>query len=151
MSFYSEKFKPRRWEFGYFFIMVMLATSTIAILKSQSAHACPWDMAVATTQGILWELSATAGHCFPGGHALSGFALLVGYFIYRTTRPKRAYFFILAALILGFTMGWGQMMRGAHFLSHTLWTGWIIWGLNVMAYALFADRLVKAEKTVEYI
>ncbi len=151
MSFYSEKFKPRRWEFGYFFIMVMLATSTIAILKSQSAHACPWDMAVATTQGILWELSATAGHCFPGGHASSGFALLVGYFIYRTTRPKRAYFFILAALILGFTMGWGQMMRGAHFLSHTLWTGWIIWGLNVMAYALFADRLVKAEKTVEYI
>ncbi|WP_446892432.1 phosphatase PAP2 family protein [Acinetobacter sp. NS4_7] len=151
MSFYSEKFKPRRWEFGYFFIMVMLATSTIAILKSQSAHACPWDMAVATTQGILWELSATAGHCFPGGHASSGFALLVGYFIYRTTRPKRAYFFLLAALILGFAMGWAQMMRGAHFLSHTLWTGWIIWGLNVMAYALFADRLVKAEKTVEYI
>ena len=151
MSFYSEKFKPRRWEFGYFFIMVMLATSTIAILKSQSAHACPWDMAVATTQGILWDLSATAGHCFPGGHASSGFALLVGYFIYRTTRPKRAYFFLLAALILGFAMGWAQMMRGAHFLSHTLWTGWIIWGLNVMAYALFADRLVKAEKTVEYI
>ncbi len=95
MSFYSEKFKPRRREFGYFFIMVMLATSTIAILKSQSAHACPWDMAVATTQGILWDLSATAGHCFPGGHASSGFALLVGYFIYRTTRPKRAYFFYL--------------------------------------------------------
>ena len=151
MSFYSEKFKPRRWEFGYFFIMVMLATSTIAILKSQSAHACPWDMAVATTQGILWELSATAGHCFPGGHASSGFALLVGYFIYRTTRPKRAYFFLIAACILGMGMGWAQMMRGAHFLSHTLWTGWIIWGLNVMAYALFADRLVKAEKTVEYI
>lgn len=151
MSFYSEKFKPRRWELGYFFIMAMLATSTIAILKSQSAHACPWDMAVATTQGILWDLSATAGHCFPGGHASSGFALLVGYFIYRTTRPKRAYFFLLAALILGFAMGWAQMMRGAHFLSHTLWTGWIIWGLNVMAYALFADRFVKAEKTVEYI
>lgn len=150
MSFYSEKFKPRRWEFGYFFIMVMLATSTIAILKSQSAHACPWDMAVATTQGILWDLSATAGHCFPGGHASSGFALLVGYFIYRTTRPKWAYFFLLAALILGFTMGWAQMMRGAHFLSHTLWTGWIIWGLNVMAYALFADRFAKVE-TVEYI
>ena len=87
---------------------------------------------------------------FPGGHASSGFALLVGYFIYRTTRPKRAYFFLLAALILGFAMGWAQMMRGAHFLSHTLWTGWIIWGLNVMAYALFADRFAKAE-TVEYI
>lgn len=151
LSFRFQKLRARRWEFGYFFWMVVISTSVIAILKSQSAHACPWDMAVATTQGILWELSATAGHCFPGGHASSGFALLVGYFIYRTTRPKRAYFFLIAACILGMGMGWGQMMRGAHFLSHTLWTGWIIWGLNVMAYALFADRLVKAEKTVEYI
>jgi len=141
MSFYSEKFKPRRWEFGYFFIMVMLATSTIAILKSQSAHACPWDMAVATTQGILWELSATAGHCFPGGHASSGFALLVGYFIYRVTQPKRAYFFLIAACILGMGMGWAQMMRGAHFFSHNLWTGWVTWCLNVVAYAFLAHKL----------
>ena len=141
MSFYSEKFKPRRWEFGYFFIMVMLATSTIAILKSQSAHACPWDMAVATTQGILWDLSATAGHCFPGGHASSGFALLVGYFIYRVTQPKRAYFFLIAACILGMGMGWAQMMRGAHFFSHNLWTGWVTWCLNVVAYAFLAHKL----------
>lgn len=145
LSFYSEKFKPRRWEFGYFFIMVMLATSTIAILKSQSAHACPWDMAVATTQGILWELSATAGHCFPGGHASSGFALLVGYFIYRTTRPKRAYFFLIAACILGMGMGWAQMMRGAHFFSHNLWTGWITWCLNVVAYAFLAHKLPQSK------
>lgn len=141
MSFYSEKFKPRRWEFGYFFIMVMLATSTIAILKSQSAHACPWDMAVATTQGILWDLSATAGHCFPGGHASSGFALLVGYFVYRVAQPKRAYFFLIAACILGMGMGWAQMMRGAHFFSHNLWTGWITWCLNVVAYAFLAHKL----------
>lgn len=53
----------------------------------------------------MWDLSATAGHCFPGGHASSGFALLVGYFIYRVTQPKRAYFFLIASCILGMGMG----------------------------------------------
>ena len=141
LSFRLHKLRTRRWEFGYFFWMVVITTSVIAVLKSQSAHACPWDMAVATTQGILWELSATAGHCFPGGHASSGFALLVGYFIYRVTQPKRAYFFLIAACILGMGMGWAQMMRGAHFFSHNLWTGWVTWCLNVVAYAFLAHKL----------
>ena len=33
-------------------------------------------------------------------------------------------------------MGWAQMMRGTHFLSHNLWTAWVIWLVNVLAYAL---------------
>ena len=70
-------------------------------------------------------LSATAGHCFPGGHASSGFAVLAGYFIYRVTQPKRAYFFLIAACILGMGMGWAQMMRGVHFFSHSLCIGWV--------------------------
>jgi len=33
------------------------------------------------------------------------------------------------------------MMRGAHFLSHNLWTGWITWCMNVIGYALFSQKL----------
>ncbi len=141
LSFRLHKLRTRRWEFGYFFWMVVITTSVIAVLKSQSAHACPWDMGIATARGVWWDLSATAGHCFPGGHASSGFALLVGYFIYRVTQPKRAYFFLIAACILGMGMGWAQMMRGAHFFSHNLWTGWVTWCLNVVAYAFLAHKL----------
>lgn len=74
-----QNWHTRRWEFGYFFSMVVLTTASIGILKSQSAHACPWDMTIPTHNGILWDFSATAGHCFPGGHASSGFALMAGY------------------------------------------------------------------------
>lgn len=136
-----QNWHQRRWEFGYFFSMVVLTTASIGILKSQSAHACPWDMIIPTHEGILWDLSATAGHCFPGGHASSGFALMAGYFVYRIANRKRAYFFLIAAVILGFAMGWAQMMRGAHFLSHNLWTGWITWCMNVIGYALFSQKL----------
>ncbi len=137
----------RRWEFGYFFSMVVLTTASIGILKSQSAHACPWDMTIPTHNGILWDFSATAGHCFPGGHASSGFALMAGYFVYRISNRKRAYFLLIGAVILGLAMGWAQMMRGAHFLSHNLWTGWIIWCINVIGYTLFSHKL-PIEKTI---
>ena len=146
-SYKWATFKPQRWQNGYFIGLVLISTSLIAILKSQSAHACPWDMTLATTHDFFWDLSASAGHCFPGGHAATGFALFVGYFVYRLNEPKRAWFYLLAALILGFVMGWAQMMRGAHFLSHNLWTAWVIWLVNVLAYALCYKQFTLSSPT----
>lgn len=143
MSLKKQVWYERCWEFGYFFWMIILTTVAIRIFKAQSAHSCPWDMVMSTPYGIAWNLNATAGHCFPGGHASTGFALMTGYFIYRISKPGRAYFFLISALILGFGMGWAQMMRGAHFLSHNLWTGWIIWFLNVVAYGWLKHKLPK--------
>jgi len=133
-SFKLEKLKPLGWRYGYFFWLVILSTSIVGLLKSQSAHACPWNITIPTPQGFLWDFSATKGHCFPGGHAATGFALMTGYFVFRQSDKNRAYFYLLAGLILGFAMGWAQMMRGAHFLSHNLWTAWIIWLVNVGFY-----------------
>ena len=62
---------------------------------------------------------------------------MAGFFVFRLSQPKRAYFFLIAGVILGFAMGWAQMMRGAHFLSHNLWTGWIIWFVNVIVYLFY--------------
>ena len=114
----------------------MLCTCTIGLLKAHAAHACPWDMTHQTATGFVWDFSATAGHCFPGGHASTGFALVTGYFCYRLQDRHRAWFYLFAGLILGFTMGWAQMMRGAHFLSHNLWTGWICLAINLVMYAI---------------
>lgn len=140
-SFKSSTWRTRRWEYGYFFVMVVISTAIIGLLKSQSDHACPWNMLIDSTSGWSWDFHATEGHCFPGGHASTGFALMVGYFVYRLQNPKRAYFFLSAAILLGFAMGFAQMMRGAHFLSHNLWTAWIIWFMNVIAYSIFQSQL----------
>ena len=32
-----------------------------------------------------------------------------------------------ASLLAGFILGGAQQVRGAHFMSHTLWTGWLCW------------------------
>ena len=136
-SFKIERLQPKRWLYGYMFCVSMLSTLFIGALKSQSTHACPWNMTKATDTGFLWNFTTTQGHCFPGGHASTGFALLTGFFVFRLVQPRRAWFYLFAGLILGFMMGWGQMMRGAHFLSHNLWTAWIILGLNTILYAFF--------------
>ena len=119
----------------------MLGSSIVGLIKSQSAHACPWNMVHPNTLGsYIWDFSAKHGHCFPGGHASAGFILMTGYFVYRLEQPKRAYFYLFSGILLGFMMGWAQMMRGAHFLSHNLWTGWVVWAINILFYAICIHR-----------
>ena len=51
-------------------------------------------------------------------------------FMRRLTRGDRfqlAGTVLAAAVVLGFVLGLGQQWRGAHYMSHTLWTGWICW------------------------
>jgi membrane-associated PAP2 superfamily phosphatase len=78
-----------------------------------------------------------AGHCFPAGHASSGFAFVGGFFAFRKTDPGIARKWLLAALLAGLVLGIAQQLRGAHFMSHTLWTGFICWTL---AFAIDAGR-----------
>ena len=139
-SFKFDQLKAFKWQLGYLFWVSVLSTVLIGLLKSHSAHACPWSMTESTAFGYVWDFSATQGHCFPGGHASTGFSLLTGFFVFRKSNPKIAYFFLCLGLVLGFITGWGQMMRGAHFLSHNLWTGWIIYTFNLLVYPIFYNK-----------
>ena len=60
------------------------------------------------------------GRCFPAGHATAGFAFLGLYYAFRSKPLK------ITGLCLGLTLGWTagiyQMLRGQHFLSHTLFS-----------------------------
>lgn len=130
LSFKLNRLKPWRFELGLSFLLSALSAGLIGLIKSQSRHDCPWNMLQSPGPNWLWDLSATQGHCFPAGHASTGFALLSVYFIFRQRLPRLAYTFLVISLISGSIMAWGQMMRGAHFLSHSLWTLWFIYALN---------------------
>ena len=135
-------------QFLWIFVSMMLTTSAISILKHFSIHSCPWNLLpYGGTQPwipLFGELSsgAVAGHCFPGGHASGGFALMAIYFGFRDTLPKLAKTGLLLGLLFGFAMGWAQMMRGAHFMSHNLWTAWIVWMLLVAQYYIWPPNLI---------
>jgi membrane-associated PAP2 superfamily phosphatase len=108
------------------------AAGVIALLKASSATSCPWDLqAFGGTARYLshWSLQADggAGRCFPAGHASSGFAFVGGWFAWRDTQPVLAAAWLAVAAAAGLAFGLVQQWRGAHFMSHTLWTGWICW------------------------
>ncbi len=106
----------------------------VALFKSFSTTSCPWDLAAfgGTAQHVSHWLRLAdggSGHCFPAGHASSGFAFVGGYFALQRSSPARARAWLGTSLAAGLLLGVAQQVRGAHFMSHTLWTGWLCWAL----------------------
>ncbi len=62
-------------------------------------------------------------HAFPAGHASGGFALMGLYWILGTRRWRG----LALGLFVGSWMGFYQVARGEHFLSHTLATATLAW------------------------
>jgi membrane-associated PAP2 superfamily phosphatase len=137
-------------------VTVVLASGLVTLLKGVSQTSCPWDLH--EFGGVARHLShwsgwlmadGGGGHCFPAGHASTGFAFLGGYFAFRHDLPKTARIWLIAALATGLVLGAGQQLRGAHFMSHTLWTGWLCWMVALVSDPLFvpARRVSVAEVT----
>jgi len=122
----------------------MLVVSAVSLFKMFSATSCPWHLGAfgGSAEWVShWALSSGGdggpGHCFPAGHAAAGFAFIGGYFVFRARDPSLARAWLAASLLAGFVLGGAQQLRGAHFMSHTLWTAWICacgaWLVDVIA------------------
>jgi len=75
------------------------------------------------------------GHCFPSGHASAHF-----FFAFVALREHRriglgARWLLAAVGALGLLFGAVQVVRGAHYLSHVLWSGWLCAALAVAVAA----------------
>lgn len=130
--------RDARWALGG----ALIAVLAVQWLKRNSATSCPWDLQV--FGGVahyvphwVWGLrDGGPGRCFPSGHACVAFGFLPVWAVFKRHLqwPK----WVLAGLILaGIALGGVQVLRGAHFVSHVLWSGWVC---TVVAVVMFWTR-----------
>jgi len=132
----------------YAFLAIGLGTLTVAVLKQLTNVDCPWDLApFGGTRPYVHLFGDRPGDlpraaCFPGAHASSGFALMAYYFALREWRRDLAGAALAFALCVGAIFSFGQEARGAHFLSHDLWSAFIVWFVQLALYQFaFRGRL----------
>lgn len=125
-------------------LTVLASVVAVSLIKTGSATSCPWDLQA--FGGVARHVShwdwgvgdGGPGKCFPAGHASAAFAYLGGWFVFRRLSPRFAWGWLAVALLAGFALGLGQQLRGAHYMSHTLWTAWICWTVGLAGDAVAA-------------
>lgn len=120
----------------------LLALLAVSALKSISRTSCPWDLtefggvAHYVTHWAFGKLDGGGGRCFPAGHASAGFAFVAGYFWLQNKAPGSARAWLFIVMAIGFILGIAQQLRGAHYMSHTLWAAWVCWTTAALAWGV---------------
>jgi len=142
-----------RWQRAEVVVGIALSLVAISGLKSISLTSCPWDLQAFGGSAHYvshWQWGVRdggSGACFPGGHASSAMAFLALSLPWLTsdalTLQRWGRHLLLGVLSLGLLLGLVQTLRGAHYPSHTFWTGMICWLVawgNHMAFGAWAQR-----------
>lgn len=106
-------------------LYMAVIAAAVSLLKYYSPVSCPWDLVE------YGGRNPATGRCLPAAHPLTGFALFGLYLALRDGNPRAARYALAAGWIIGLAAGAIQIARGAHFLSHVLWTAWVAWGVTV--------------------
>jgi membrane-associated PAP2 superfamily phosphatase len=143
LSFALPALQPHRRVLLFLALAIALAPLSVTAGKAASARHCPWDIdefgGLVPYAGLFDPIapSVKPGHCFPAGHASTGFALMAFYFVAHAHRRRRAARVALAiGIAAGLVLGAGRVLQGAHFASHVAWSGLVCWAVMVVLYAL---------------
>ena len=128
----------------YLLLAIALGSGAVSLLKAATGVDCPWDLLryggtrVPLGMSGMRTAGLPPGACFPAGHASAGYAWVALYFAALLWRPRWRWQGLATGLGAGLVFGSGQQLRGAHFLSHDLWSLAVCWFLALGLFCLFA-------------
>ena len=149
---WRERHGLERKRLGATLLTLALVPVAVGQLKATTNVFCPYEI---TRYGgdvayiKAWEPHPAelqperCGRCYPAGHASGGFALFALAGLFATRRTQRR------GIGIGFCVGWAmggyQMLKGAHYLSHTVVTMLLAW-----VGFLLIQRLVRVRDPVAF-
>jgi membrane-associated PAP2 superfamily phosphatase len=149
-TYFTQGFRQYRRELLYLLLAAGGGSLLVSIFKDITHVSCAWDF---TRYGGHTEyatvftqlLQRTGDNCFPAGHASGGYAWLAFYFLGVHLNSKWRWAGLGSALTVGLIFGISQQLRGAHFISHDLWTLGICWFFSLLIF-----KLMLAGKVVQH-
>ncbi len=139
-TWFDARWKPLRRPLAYLLLAVALSSGLVSLLKSWTQMDCPWDLerygGLRPFIGLFQARPVALGHaaCFPAGHASAGYSWVAIYFFMLLVRPQWRWPALATVLLVGVVFGLTQQLRGAHFLSHDVWSLAISWSVAVLLY-----------------
>lgn len=136
---------PWRWPLLALVGSVALSTGLVSMFKHLTHMDCPWDLTrYGGTHAFYGLLESRGGvpasGCFPAGHASAGYAWVALYFFALAIAPRWRWAALAAGLLVGALFGISQQLRGAHFLSHDLWSLAVCWIVPLCLFRLLPGR-----------
>jgi len=146
-SFWDQRWAAYRRHMAFLLVILALVPGIASLGKAWTNIYCPAQLSryggSVPRTGLLEPYPKTfvqekRGRCFPAGHASGGFALLALFFV--LNRPAARIAGLITGLGAGWLMGGYQMLIGAHFLSHTIFTMVLAWILCVLLEPLIPRK-----------
>lgn len=134
--------RPLRRPLFVLLLSVALSTLTVSVLKHTTGMDCPWSAAPYGGPHPYFNLfqgpppGIKPNGCFPAGQASAGYAWVALYFFFARVRPAWRYRGLAVGIGAGAILGIAQQLRGAHYLSHDVWTLATCWFVAVAVYRL---------------
>jgi len=133
-------------------ILILAIGSSVAIVSIAKRFMdvdCPWDLIRYGGDKPFFPLFEynnqylPSAHCFPASHASVGFSWIALYFYFKVTNSTLKFKALGLVLLMGSVFGFAQQLRGAHFISHDLWSFSIC-----LLTCIFIYKLAYRAKTV---
>lgn len=139
-SFFLKSFRIWRKSMILICLSLLFVPLAVGAGKKMTDIYCPREVSIyggpyeyqriLEPQHPLNKDNPVPGLCYPAGHASGGFALMMLFFA--VPYPCLRKWGLLIGLTVGWLMGGYQMVRGEHFLSHTLSTMCLAWAINLL-------------------
>jgi membrane-associated PAP2 superfamily phosphatase len=143
VSLFSRRLAAWRRVLWFVVASMALSSASVSLLNAVTGKHCPYDLEAyggsAPYVGLFDALppGVAPGHCWPGGHATTGFSLFALYFAAGWLGRRRSARWLLgAAAALGFGVGLSRVAQGAHFASHIIWSALLCWLITLALYLL---------------
>jgi membrane-associated PAP2 superfamily phosphatase len=151
LAFWIATWVERDWRqlrrpAAFFLVSALLSIGVVGLLKTLTNVDCPWDLADVRRPVPVYRAVRRPARCvacrtvLPRSTRQLAVTRCSPYsFTFRERHSGLAKLGLALGLLTGLVFGLAQQARGAHFVSHDLWSAFLVWTVTVSVYA-FAFR-----------